>query len=341
MLFVDVEENLRTMAKRPEGLFYSSVMSGVISRIKEASVFVLDQNATAMCANVFFSRPSSIISALEYVRLPAPSVWIEYSNLAAREAFARLGNENQWVEGAVFIEKTGLLLTQGEGVIDMEAVAQYRRDDGPSIIELMSARCTFDTTPGIKLDPDARRQPHKIEHSATGQAKRYYDLLSRDEKEVAAKDEIRGRFAGSLHPDWAKVASLTPNEAMRDSISKMLTGHLDDIFRMFTTQILPSLILMNCRNAVEEEYVDAPAKLNKARKAKGRPEIGPYRIVKLKLRPKQRRIYEERGYTGVQMAGGLVIGHFKVRKTGVFWWSPYLRGKILPSGPKTVHMVTA
>lgn len=338
MLFVDVEESLKTMKKQPMGEFYSSVMSGVVSRIAKASVFVLDQNATAMCANVFFSRPSSILAALGFVRLPTDTVWIEYSNIAAREAFARLGNDNPWAEGAVFIERSGLLLTQKEGAIDMEAVAQFRKDDG-RIIELLTARCRFDTTPGIKLDPSRRRTPEKHEHGATGQAKKYYDLLSRDEAELAARDEIRLRFGGSLHTDYVAMVSSIPG--IKERLQTTLEGHVDDIYRMFTTQILPSLILMNCRNAVEQEYVAAPAKLNKARRAKGRPEIGPYHIVKLKLRPKKKRIYEERGYSGVQMSGGLVVGHFKVRKTGVFWWSPYLRlGGPAPAAPRTVHMVT-
>jgi hypothetical protein len=338
MLFVDVEESLKSMKKQPMGEFYSSVMSGVVSRIAKASVFVLDQNATAMCANVFFSRPSSILAALGFVRLPTDSVWIEYSNLAAREAFARLGNDNPWMEGGVLIERTGMLLTQKEGAIDMEAVAQFRKDDG-RIIELLTATCRFDTTPGVKLDPANRRRLAKHDHGATGQAKKYYDLLSRDENELAAKDEIRIRFGGSLHTDYVAMVSSIPG--IEEKLRTTLSGHIEDMYRILTTQILPSLILMNCRNAVEQEYVEAPAKLNKARRAKGRPEIGPYHIVKLKLRPKKKRIYEDRGFSGVSMAGGLVVGHFKVRKTGVFWWSPFLRnGGPLQTSPRTVHMVT-
>jgi hypothetical protein len=338
MLFVDVEESLKSMKRQPMGEFYSSVMAGVVSRIGKASVFVLDSNASAMSANVFFSRPSSILSALGFVRLPADTVWIEYSNIAAREAFAKLGNDNRWAEGGVMIERSGLLLTQRDGAIDMEAVAQFRKDDG-RIIELLTAKCRFDTTPGIKIDPAERRMPTKVDHGATGQAKKYYDLLSRDEKELAANDELRHRFGGSLHTDYIAMVSMIPG--IETQLRTTLAGHIDDIYRMFSTQVLPSLILINCRNAVEQEFVPAPAKLNKARRAKGRPEIGPYHIVKLKLRPKVKRMYEQHGYSGVQISGGLVMGHFKVRKTGVFWWSPYLRlgGPGSPT-PRTVHMVT-
>lgn len=338
MLFVDAEESLKTMKRQPMGEFYSSVMSGVISRMGKASVFVLDPNATAMCANVFFSRPSSILNALGFVRLPSETVWIEYSNIAAREAFAKLGNDNKWAEGGVMIERSGLLLTQREGAIDIEALAQFKKDDS-RIIELLTAKCRFDTTPGIRIDPTERRTPTKLDHGATGQAKKYYDLLSRDEKELAARDELRMRFGGSLHADYIAMVSMIPG--IESKLRTTLAGHVEDVWRMFSTQVLPSLILMNCRNAVEQEFVPAPAKLNKARRAKGRPEIGPYHIVKLKLRPKVKRMYEQRGYSGVQISGGLVIGHFKVRRTGVYWWSGHLRlGGPGSRAPRTVHMVT-
>ncbi len=334
MLFVDTEESLTASKDKPYAAMLAKIMSGVVSRIKQASVFVLDPMASVMCANVFFSRPSSILAALDHVRLPMPTVWIEYSNLAAREAFARMGNENTWIDGAVFIEKTGMVLTQRGSFIDMEAVAQFKKDDGTRIIELLTTKCTFDATPGRFILGGV--EPRPVSHAATGQAKRYYDMLSRDEKEAAANKEIRERFVSRPHPDYAEVSSLMP----RASVEKAMEGHAEDMFRMFTTQILPSLILMNCRNAVEQEDVPAPAKLNKARRAKGRVEIGPYRVIKLKLRDKVRKRHEARGRSGVSVAGGLVIGHFKARSSGVFWWSPHVRGEIPSSAPRTVHVVT-
>ena len=321
------------------GRYYSSVMSGVVSRIKDAAVFALDPDASAMCVNVFLSRPSSILAALEFVRLQAPSVWIEYSNLAARDAFARMGNDNEWIEGGVMIEKTGLLLRERNGLIEMEAVCQFRPADGDRVIELLTARCTFDPTPGRRLDPDDYREPHRIEHGATGATKRYYDLLARDPRERAAKDEIRARFKGGLHPAYLGVAASMGRE-FKDRLEQALSGHVNDIFQMFTTQVLPSLILVNCKNAVESEYVPAPARLNKARRAKGRPEIGPYHVIKLHLRPKARAKYDRQGYSGIEMRGGLVMGHFKVRKTGVFWWSPFYAARSGKQATRAVRLVT-
>ena len=334
MLFVDAEENLRSAAGKPYGVLYGRMMSGVIGRLKEASVFVLDPTASAMAANVFFSRPSSILAALGFVRLPASLVWIEYSNIAVRDAFARLGNDNEWVDGSVLIERTGVLLTQHEGVIEMEAISQFRRSDGERVVELLATRCFFDTTPGMKA---VKTAPVRIDHASTGQAKRYYDMLSRDEKESDAAAELKQRFRHELHSDFDGLIE----QLGIAKVTKAAVGHAGDMRNMFMTQILPGLILMNCRNAVDQETVDAPVKLNKARRAKGKPEIGPYRLIKLKLSPKSRTRYRDSGKSDAQMAAGLVMGHFKTRKTGIYWWSPFYahRGGITPA-PRPVHVVT-
>nr|WP_250808093.1 hypothetical protein [Neorhizobium tomejilense] len=334
MLFVDTEEALKTSGDKPYADFYAKVMTGIVSRLPEAEVFVLDPTASAMAVSVFLSRPSSIVQALQFVRLPAPKVWIEYSNIAVRDAFAKAGNENTWIEGSVFIERTGLLLTQRDELIEMEAIAQFKREDNSRVIELLSAKCAFDTSASTARNL-SHAGPRKIDHEATGQAKRYYDLLSRDEKESAANADLRTRFSSELHPDYEAVI---PQVGMAH-MAKMMAGHANDIYRMFTTQILPGLILINCRNAVEQEAIPAPLKLNKARRAKGRTEIGPYKLIKLKLRDKVQRRYEEYGGTKRQIAGGLVIGHFKVRKTGVYWWSPFVRQPGVVKDYRTVRMV--
>jgi hypothetical protein len=333
MLFVDLEEAITQIPKGVPPNVYVAVMSPVINRLKEAQVFALDPTASAMCANVFFSRPSSIVSALPFVKLPAPLVWIEYSNIAASNAFAALGNENHWLQNGVKMERTGLLLKERGTLIEMEAVVQFRKEDGSKVIELLSGLVTFDTTEGRFVETPV--ETVRLTHNSKGAAKRYYDLISTDPKEKTAKMEIEARLEGEAHPDHDPVFELIDVVTS----ARTVAGHIADIKRIFTTQILPSLILLNCRNSVEQESVVAPTKLNKARRAKGKPEIGPYKIVKLHLRDKLQRRLETKGQTSKQIRGSFVIGHFKVRKTGVFWWSPHPRGTPTQAG-RTVRLLT-
>src|SRR5690606_7069330 len=106
--------------------------------------------------------------------------------------------------------------------------------------------------------------------------------------------------------------------------------------RLFLMQILPALILLNCRNAVDVEKVPAPEKLNKQRAKKGRAPVAEHHLVKVHLSPTRKKVYEARGGTARNVRGGLVMGHFKVRKGGIFWWSPHWRGSPTEAtSPKT------
>ena len=294
-----------------------------------------------MGVNVFLSRPSSMLAALPFVRLPAERVWIEFSNLSAREALARYGNDNKWIEGGVFVERMGYLITEKDRMLEMEAFAQYRDPSRGSFIELLTAKCQFDMDDGfLSTTIESPFKPHAPRYDATGKAARYYAMLASDEREHRANEQMRERFSGRLHGDFTEIASIVSDMNGPGSMQATLTGHIGDMYRLFTIQILPALILLNCRNAVDSEYVPASEKLNKARRKKGKPEIGAYKLVKLHLTPKKRMIYGRRGETVLQTEGGLVMGHFKVRSTGIFWWSPHWRGPTSSVQPKRVHVLT-
>jgi hypothetical protein len=83
--------------------------------------------------------------------------------------------------------------------------------------------------------------------------------------------------------------------------------------------------LMNSRNAVEHRPVDLTA-LNKQRTKRGRPTFLPYRTTHLRLTQAQTRALRD-GVMSRQEAGQHTVrGHFKVRKHGIYWWTPFYRG---------------
>jgi hypothetical protein len=82
---------------------------------------------------------------------------------------------------------------------------------------------------------------------------------------------------------------------------------------------------MNSRNAIEHRDVDLSG-LNKARIKRGRPAFVPYQTTHLRLSQAQTRAFRAGLLTREQAGWHSVRGHFKVRKTGVYWWSPFGRG---------------
>jgi hypothetical protein len=82
---------------------------------------------------------------------------------------------------------------------------------------------------------------------------------------------------------------------------------------------------MNSRNAIETRPVDLSG-LNRARAKKRRPLFLSYRTTHLRLSQAQQRAFRA-GLLSKEDAGRhRVRGHFKIRRTGVYWWSPFFRG---------------
>ncbi len=96
---------------------------------------------------------------------------------------------------------------------------------------------------------------------------------------------------------------------------------------------LSALACINAKN-VNAVTVEAPEKLNKKRARNGRPPFFEYKVLDIFLGAKVRALpSKERNKLGQQLVQGLgvrlhtVIGHFKKRKSGLYWWSPHVRGK--------------
>lgn len=102
------------------------------------------------------------------------------------------------------------------------------------------------------------------------------------------------------------------------------------------------MITMNSRNLLSVEAEEDMSKINKARFKTGKPKLLSHKPVSLNLSPAMRRrvISMATGQGAGEYAPHLVRGHFKVRKTGIFWWSPHARGPDSDIKPKD-YRVTA
>ena len=107
------------------------------------------------------------------------------------------------------------------------------------------------------------------------------------------------------------------NTVVRDSWEKDIEGEEPFIETV--------VAMMNSRNAIENRAVDLRG-LNKARAKRGRPLFLPYQTTHLRLSQAQERAHRD-GMLSREDAGlHRVRGHFKIRKTGLYWWHPFFRG---------------
>lgn len=94
--------------------------------------------------------------------------------------------------------------------------------------------------------------------------------------------------------------------------------------------------LLSCRNAASVEAVTRSAALKRST----RKTLSDYHLCTVRL-PKFDRVTHEGAGAGVSHRAHFVRGHFKRRKTGLFWWTPHGRGDISRGFVTKDYRVTA
>jgi hypothetical protein len=92
--------------------------------------------------------------------------------------------------------------------------------------------------------------------------------------------------------------------------------------------ILAVIGLLNARNAVSVETVDN-TEYNRKRVKRGRLPLFSHKVLKIAHR-QQKRVYGDGAPRGEyeKMRAHYVRGHFKKRQSGIFFWTPHIRGDL-------------
>lgn len=343
MLATTISE-FRTGLRYRDGYEHDRSVDGLRERLARAEKFVLDPQACGMAASVALSKPTSILAALAFTKLASDPMWIEFANADTRKAMADLGSPNRQTDDSIVtIERSGFLLMADGDCLVIDYAHTDRTADGRSVTDLAPMRARFSLS-GFEADRLAA-MPAFLKEAETpriakGKVQQHIGLVHSDPDEAAADMEIRARFRTFSHPDLATVRKHLVASMGETQVATIEERQGQEMFRLFSMQVLPALILLNCRNAVDAEKVPAPEKLNRQRAKKGKPPVPEHRIVKVHLSPSRRRAYETAGRTSAAARGGLVIGHFKVRKSGIYWWSPHWRGSTADRAPERTYVLT-
>jgi len=139
--------------------------------------------------------------------------------------------------------------------------------------------------------------------------------------EVEAIDRILGESMPALSK--LVVGSMASRHTTKDLMDMLFKDYATDWGgeMMFLRAVL---IMLNTRNGVENISVSASPGHDRQRLRAGKLPLFEHRIIKMKLRGPERRRPGSGEHGG--MRAHVVRGHFKVRKTGVFYWTPFVRG---------------
>lgn len=280
--------------------------------LREAVPFEIDEDVGRIATAIKNSDAKKLLSVHEHCRLPFKKTWIEWLGPSADFGQVRIGPELN--AGHPRPERCGALFEAFNDELSNAMITlAWCHPDGNFNVSPLTFLMTWSGDkapfPGFlrDTDPDEMRQ--------------WFPKYRKDsDEDLRALD---GRVTMGANPHmwewWATVFQRLHLEERR----RIYATALDDIQGEggFCSGIIAAI---NSRNLVSLSEPADMTRINKARRKLSRPPLLSFRTVRLSLsRTVERRRSEGQGNP---MPLHMVRGHFKVRKSGIYWWSPFWRG---------------
>ena len=320
--------------------------------IAKAERFVIGNEVMEGALSVARKRPTSIIQAWDFVRPPFDRVWLEWDF----RAFARARDEGDFESNNPMRPQPGrvgwLIERVGQGK-DYKAYSAtfawgHHVVDGVSRPNVASFGVNFytGTRPeemprerkdellrrageyfGIKLgEPPPATTNEMLE--ALKSKKAVYQCPPEIAEAEAMCEVTRRLQLGACSYRMELILQLRKKfdsgEISKQQMDEISKAALEDI-EGEPIYLSALLILLNSKNATQVSDPQTFDALNKKRKRFGKKPILSFSDVDVRIGSPSTaggQSSEERA----AMRRHWVRGHFKVRKTGCFWWSPYARG---------------
>lgn len=276
----------------------------------------------ATVADVLSNDFTGLVRAFPHCRLPFPITWIELVH-CDRPQFANAPMHAE--EFQVRPKRVGYLLTATRD--DLSAWKTHLFWSTEQGCSCASIAMNFDMTQSL----DAIKQLPTIEEER--QSRMNYRILKPDMAVhpgwIESKDTVRLAMIQHTHPVIPDYGVISPPAILREKLFEFyeIVNELGRADWAGEPSFLLAVIgLLNAKNAVETETVNYH-KLNRARIKRGKLPLMEHKILKI-ARRQQQRVYGAVGTRGnyASMRAHFVRGHFKTRRTGIFFWHPHARG---------------
>jgi hypothetical protein len=347
-------DHLAAQAGTPTDM--GGMIASIASRVKRAQRFVMGRDASEACLELIRSRPSNLIKGLPLCRLPYETMWVETAGGFADDVPARVGAPVPLYQGNL-IEGRG----SQRGVMTIAWVHSPTATIPEHHCNASPYSLWFDFSEDCNVKAMVREHHEQVVASVkqpiiAGMIKSVLDRIetkfalptsSEDIREFMLQRSWWGRWANdprerealhqherhmqvglSPHGLGGVLSAIELSAAMNDPklFAAMMSSWETDIvgegpFAQFF------ITLLNSKNCTAREPVSM-AKLNKARAKRGgsKPQLLDYTNLTLTMSKARVRAGQARGMSHETMRQQLVRGHFKIRKTGIYWWNPFVRG---------------
>jgi hypothetical protein len=312
------------------GGMIDTAMRGAITTLgdllQNAQCFTLSDDVAAICTDVCRSRPSSILGAIDLTRAPYPLTWVEWApsqrhgavdnhKPIPRRQGALLVTNNAgskgyfiqaWVHGQDEVSLNPLALIFDWDSTSAEPVsAQYARMIG------LNPASASNRAAALHAEIAAQPLPGRWAHHAA----------SDKERHAVVELELRATLVPlTFCLEFIAAAGIRPGTAPFESYCNDLGGELPFIEAF--------LLLLNSRNTVVEQTRDDYSRLNRARAKAKKPPLREFINTRIRLSQVQANRAQAIAPGDRRAARAHTVrAHFKVRRSGVYFWNSHLRGQ--------------
>lgn len=283
-------------------------------RVKRAARFDLTPDVMRSAYTVNNSPIEAQLRALTLCRLPFAEVWFEWPGTFLGVPSTRTDTH------APVPKRMGALVTADESLQRGSIVYAWLHSSGANICPLT---LTFDwrAEPEPLGDLTGVRRFHETADENAWRALAARHTRVANSTRDAVIDDNR-RFGVVFNPMMSEFVARAKRSPMFGNLFKAALQDIEGEGPLLRAAIM----LINSRNLAEYVPRQVDAKLNRARVKSGKLPMLACTEVRIKL---TRALASRAGAVADDRAPSrlhLVRGHFKIRKTGVYWWSPHPRG---------------
>lgn len=323
-----------------KGSFFRDHMYG--KKIKKAldncQKFVFNQELVEAAENLSNNKPSKLLDAITWARAPFPNTWLEftYSYLddSGNSQTKRMG---YLVSNPDMKQNCGsVYLFLDEGSNKPYMLGYYMLYDFTNVIpdwtnsflanqvaepaEIQEAIQALGTTPEDSVqDIRNKKLNTDILHELD---KPNLKLIEKSDEELMSLMQLTWRRLPLRDKSFH-------HKNVRDKLPQPIQEQvwLDPWDQGGFTMFIALLVLLNMRNCIEREDVASKTTHRYEGRTTRLQPLYSHHTVKLVLSRAQQQRLESAGIAQAERRLHLVRGHPKVRKTGTFWWTPFVRGR--------------
>ncbi|MBO0715722.1 MAG: hypothetical protein J2P55_00095 [Rhizobiales bacterium] len=330
--------------------------------IREAQRFEIADEVGYAVHDLVHSKPSTLAAALPLCRLPYPVMWLEWRgglgpHRNAKTIPTRQGVLIESLEGQVGWMTFAWIHPHGSDRDNDLLGIEHQVNISP-IAVYFDWRPDGDVREIVRKTHKALLTTHCKDATTRACVDVYCEVIEKKYLSLPALDSVTAQmFFTQYRPDWTKhgddrrelaamaemerhlAPGLSPHSVGLVTMTLTVSAQLDrpELAQKFAqgweediqgegTFVECFLAMLNSRNPVVEHTPADLTKLNRNRVRQRKLPFLPYNKTRLTMSRSQANIARARGVDRETARQHLVRGHFKIRKTGVYWWSPFLRG---------------